>query len=214
MMFSKAMTKNKAFVVPAIGLSIILLVVGLIFWKSQNNSRIASFEDCAQAGYLIMESYPEQCRTSDGKTFTRQISAQSNLQEETIEEIGLSFKHPKNLVYRKEIADDGGRIRTLGFFLTKGSENNPEYQMYGLYQQFRDATEQDLEKSKKEMDPSSIKEITIDGYKGIEGLILGPKTRYITIILKDSKLFSVSTLPPTQENKKLTETILPTFNFK
>ena len=85
--------------------------------------------------------------------------------------------------------------------------------MFGLYQQFRDATEQDLELSKREMDPNTIKEVTIDGYKGIEGLILGPKTRYITIILKGSKLFSVSTMPPTQENKAVTESILPTLNF-
>jgi hypothetical protein len=215
-MFSKTMTKNKAFVVPTIGSLVILLVIGLFFWKSQNTSSIKainSFEDCAKAGYPIMEIFPEQCRVPGGKTFTKQVSEQSNWQEETIEEIGLTFKHPKDLVYRKEIADDDGRIRTAGFFLTKGSENNPEYQMYGLYQQFKDATEQDLELSKREMDPNTIKEVTIDGYKGIEGLILGQKTRYITIILKGSKLFSVSTMPPTLENKAVTEAILPTLNF-
>lgn len=32
---------------------------------------IASFEECAAAGYPVMESYPEQCRTPDGRTFTR-----------------------------------------------------------------------------------------------------------------------------------------------
>ena len=50
--------------------------------------------------------------------------------------------------------------------------------------------------------------------KGIEGLILGPKTRYITIVLKGNKLFSVSTLPPTPANKVITDQILPTLNFK
>jgi len=143
-----------------------------------------------------------------------QMPAQSDLQQETISEIGLFLQHPKDLIFRKEIADNAGSIRTAGFFLTKGSENNPEYQMYGLYSQYKDATEQDLELSKKEMDPSTIKEAMIDGYKGIEGLILGPKTRYITIVLKGNKLFSVSTLPPTPENKAITDQILPTFNFK
>jgi len=161
-----------------------------------------------------MESFPEQCRTPDGKTFTRQVPAQFNLQQEAISEIGLSLQHPKDLIFRKEIADNEGSIRTAGFFLTKGLENNPEYQMYGLYSQYKDATEQDLELSKKEMDPSTIKVATIDGYKGIEGLILGPKTRYITIVLKGNKLFSVSTLPPTPANKAITDQILPTFNFK
>lgn len=64
------------------------------------------------------------------------------------------------------------------------------------------------------MDKTTIKEITLEGYKGIEGLILGPKTRYITIILKDGKLFSVFTIPATPENKITTEQILPTFDFK
>ncbi len=31
-----------------------------------------SFEDCALAGYPIMESYPEQCSTPDGRTFVNQ----------------------------------------------------------------------------------------------------------------------------------------------
>ncbi len=35
---------------------------------------IDSFEDCAAAGYPIMESYPEQCRTPDGRNFTRDTS--------------------------------------------------------------------------------------------------------------------------------------------
>lgn len=34
---------------------------------------IQSFEDCVAAGNAIMESYPEQCRTEDGRTFTRDI---------------------------------------------------------------------------------------------------------------------------------------------
>lgn len=37
---------------------------------------ITSFEACAQAGYPIMESYPEQCKTPDGRTFVKQIPNQ------------------------------------------------------------------------------------------------------------------------------------------
>ena len=85
--------------------------------------------------------------------------------------------------------------------------------MYGLYEQYRDAKLSDLELLKKEMDPKSIKDVTLGGYKGIEGLILGPKKRYITIIIKGNKLFSISTMPPTQENKISSETIISTFNF-
>lgn len=175
---------------------------------------ISTFKECAQAGYPIMESYPEKCSTPDGSIFTNEVTLQPDLQNETVEEIGLSLQHSKDLVYRKEIAENGDTFRTAGFFLTKGSEQNPEYQMYGLYEQYKDADEADLEQAKTEMDQPSIKETSIDGYRGIEGLIMGPKTRYITIVLKDNKLFSISTTPPTAENKATTDQILSTFDFK
>lgn len=207
------MSKNRRLV----AFFIVLLLVGLGVWKYQRKStaeQINSFEECVQAGYPILESYPEQCRAPDGKSFTRLIDDQQNIQQETIEEIGLSFQYPADLVYRKEIADNAGNIRTAGFFLTKGSEQNPEYQLYGLYENYRDATEADLERAKTEMDPTTVKEVSINSYKGVEGLITGPKTRYITIILKDGKLFSVSTSPSTEENKSITQQILSTFSFK
>jgi hypothetical protein len=206
------MPKNKKIVV----FLIVLLIVSLVIWKYQQKSaveQISSFEECARAGYPVLESYPEQCRTPNGESFTRQIPNQQNLQQETVEESGLSFQYPTDLLYRKEIADNDGNIRTVGFFLTKGSEQNPEYQMYGLYENYRNATKDDLERAKTEMDPTTIKEVNIGGYKGIEGLITGPKTRHITIILKDDKLFSISTLPPTEDNKSITEQILSTFQF-
>lgn len=34
---------------------------------------ISSFEECKAAGYPIMESYPEQCRTKGGKMFVRDV---------------------------------------------------------------------------------------------------------------------------------------------
>jgi len=162
-------------------------------------------------GAVYFISRPSPLKPNDSSV--KQIELTDNWQEVVVEEIGLTFRYPKELIFRKEIADDDGRIRTVGFFLTKGAEDDPEYQMYGLYQQFREGTPQDLELAKKEMEATTIKEATIDSYQGIEGLIVGPKTRYITTVLKDGKLFSVSTMPLTEENKKLTEQILATFDF-
>jgi hypothetical protein len=34
------------------------------------NEDINSFDDCVAAGYPVAESYPEQCFTDDGKSFT------------------------------------------------------------------------------------------------------------------------------------------------
>ncbi len=33
---------------------------------------IANFDECVGAGFPVMESYPEQCRTADGRTFVNQ----------------------------------------------------------------------------------------------------------------------------------------------
>lgn len=58
------------------------LVLGYYFgydhgFEKATRGEIDSFDDCAAAGYPIMESYPEQCRTPDGKNFVRDISGDS-----------------------------------------------------------------------------------------------------------------------------------------
>lgn len=41
--------------------------------RIMDDDAITSFEDCAAAGYPIMESYPERCQTPDGVTFVREV---------------------------------------------------------------------------------------------------------------------------------------------
>ncbi len=36
-------------------------------------SNVTNFEECAKAGYPVMESYPRQCRTPDGKNFVENL---------------------------------------------------------------------------------------------------------------------------------------------
>lgn len=43
------------------------------FLKGDND--INSFEECAAAGYPIMETYPDQCRAPDGRVFVRELQA-------------------------------------------------------------------------------------------------------------------------------------------
>jgi hypothetical protein len=43
--------------------------------KVDNQENVVnSFEDCVAAGYPVMESYPERCQASDGRTFTRKLT--------------------------------------------------------------------------------------------------------------------------------------------
>lgn len=129
--------------------------------------------------------------------------------EEFISPLGLYITVPEGMTFRKEIADDAGVIRSVGFYI----ENNQGYRLYGLYQE-KGLTEQGLEEAKKEMDAQTIMEATVGGYKGIEGLITGPRGRYNTIVVKDGKTLSFSTIPATEENKTITTEILSTINFE
>ena len=59
----------------AIGLIFVATIVGAVIFILDNKAKsISSFEECQAAGYPIMESYPEQCKTPDGRTFIRNTS--------------------------------------------------------------------------------------------------------------------------------------------
>ncbi len=61
--------------VGVIAIFAIVVVFSLYKSKKENALRqVSDFETCAQAGFPVMESYPEQCRTSDGRTFVRKIT--------------------------------------------------------------------------------------------------------------------------------------------
>lgn len=58
-------------------LVVLVIVAGLLLAlsetaKQQRILSITTFEECASAGYPIMESYPEQCRTPDGRVFVNE----------------------------------------------------------------------------------------------------------------------------------------------
>lgn len=61
-----------------IGVLVVLVIVaGLLMAlsniaKQQRLASIGTFEECALAGYPIMESYPERCATPDGRTFVNE----------------------------------------------------------------------------------------------------------------------------------------------
>jgi hypothetical protein len=70
---------RKSLIIIAIVVIIILIALFLIFdiGRKQPESylSIINFEECAQAGYPILESYPPQCKTPDGRTFTQAVAS-------------------------------------------------------------------------------------------------------------------------------------------
>ena len=45
-----------------------------VIWRLGSKQIINSFEECATAGYPIMESYPRQCRTPDSRIFVETVT--------------------------------------------------------------------------------------------------------------------------------------------
>ncbi len=61
---------------------IVVLVAGWHAWqrtRAQTSIEINSFETCVEAGYPVMEIYPEQC-AANGKTFTNLSQMQNPTQ--------------------------------------------------------------------------------------------------------------------------------------
>ncbi len=59
---------------------VVIAIIVVSFWLVKNytnepemNYTITDFESCALNGNAIMESYPRQCRTTDGRTFVENI---------------------------------------------------------------------------------------------------------------------------------------------
>lgn len=65
----------------AVGIGTLVIVGFLIAANIQTAQNVpppvvASFEECAAAGYPVMESHPRQCRTPDGRTYAEELSMQ------------------------------------------------------------------------------------------------------------------------------------------
>lgn len=63
-----------------LGIVAAALVIGALVWifalretTPHSSVMITSFDECVEAGYPVMESYPAQCRTPEGETFTQDI---------------------------------------------------------------------------------------------------------------------------------------------
>lgn len=48
----------------------IAIALAVNLTRQQGAEEIKTFEGCARAGYPILESYPRQCRTPEGRAFT------------------------------------------------------------------------------------------------------------------------------------------------
>jgi hypothetical protein len=63
----------------AILILLVLALIAIYSWRHWQRpvdvAGISNFTECAAAGYPIMETYPEQCRTPDGRNFVQEITS-------------------------------------------------------------------------------------------------------------------------------------------
>jgi hypothetical protein len=60
---------------------VLIAVIGVGLWYISKPvpKNITTFQECADAGYPVMESYPRQCRTPKGESFTEEIGNELEL---------------------------------------------------------------------------------------------------------------------------------------
>lgn len=65
-------------------LALSLLAGVVAYWNARKDEIeiVNDFDECAKAGYQVMESYPAQCRMPDGRTFIQEIGNETKGQEE------------------------------------------------------------------------------------------------------------------------------------
>ena len=71
-----------------IGKILILVIIlvntisSIFFLSGCSNGGVTDFESCVATGNPVMESYPMQCRTKDGRTFVQEIKVPSPFEDE------------------------------------------------------------------------------------------------------------------------------------
>ena len=80
-----------------IGILILISVaIGFLLWKYSIRPVIiiSNFDECVAQGYPILETYPRQCKTPDGKTFTEDIGNEL----EKVDLIKIDNPRPNQLI--------------------------------------------------------------------------------------------------------------------
>jgi len=103
----------------AVFLLIVLVGVGIWFGffrdsKEMTVVNILSFEDCVEVGYPILESYPRQCKTTDGRTYTEEIPEKITYENSSTDLIVVELPFP-GAVTGKEFSVIG-KARGYWFF--------------------------------------------------------------------------------------------------
>lgn len=135
---------------------LVIAAIGAALWfmtmpKEQtvviNDSEILSFLACEAAGYPVMESYPRQCRTKDGRTFVEELpTPEPTYVNATADNIKVMSPTPASVVGKPitvmgearggwyfeasfpiEVRDGTGSVIATGYAQAQGDWMTPEF---------------------------------------------------------------------------------------
>jgi hypothetical protein len=68
----------KKLVLIGLGLILFLILIAVVYYVVFHTQKIVStYEECAAAGYPILETYPPQCKAPDGKLYVKNVNSRS-----------------------------------------------------------------------------------------------------------------------------------------
>ncbi|NQV88315.1 MAG: hypothetical protein HQ402_02045 [Parcubacteria group bacterium] len=69
-------TNRKILWFAGVGALVFIILISIAVWfygEKKSMLAIQTFEECANNGYPVTESYPKQCKTPDGRSFVEDI---------------------------------------------------------------------------------------------------------------------------------------------
>ena len=98
-----------------IAILIIFLTIVFIVWNYRDSEEppvvVNNFDECVAQGYAVLESYPRQCKTPDGKTYTEDIGNEL----EKLDIIRVNEPRPNELITQSPL-EVRGEARGYWFF--------------------------------------------------------------------------------------------------
>ena len=191
---------------------VIILISAVVFtiFGYSVGTQVSKNQGRDKAPTFFMNSEVVQTKPSEA-------SLEATWQNHSIDSIGLTFSTPPEMEVTSSVDNNSqtGQPQTLTMYIQKNVAGADYYQLYGIYQ-WNSSTDSQalLEVYKEELNPESIKEITMSGLPALEGQIKGQRNRFVTYIAIDQGILSLYTADPTPANKEMTDQILATFQFK
>lgn len=92
-------------------LVIFVLGIGIVYISNRKSTTpVTNYEECVEQNNIILESYPPQCRTGDGKSFTQDIG--NELEKTDL----ITIENPRPNQRIKSPLNITGRARGQWFF--------------------------------------------------------------------------------------------------